>query len=44
MSADLNTILPEIILAIYQSAWTGRTVSLPLTRDPRIPAEMRRKK
>ena len=34
----------EIILAIYQSSWTGKTVSLPLKRDPRIPAEVRRKK
>ncbi|MBQ18982.1 MAG: oxidoreductase [Planctomycetaceae bacterium] len=34
----------EIILAIYQSAWTGRKVSLPLKRDPRIPAAVRRKK
>ena len=24
----------EIILAIYQSAWTGKRVSLPLARDP----------
>ncbi len=28
----------EIILAIYQSAWTGRKVSLPLERDPQRPA------
>ncbi len=28
----------EIILAIYQSSWTGRRVSLPLKRDPRRPA------
>ena len=34
----------EIILAIYQSSWTGKTVSLPLKRDPRIPAELRRKR
>jgi len=34
----------EIILAIYQSSWTGKTVTLPLARDPRIPAELRRKK
>ena len=34
----------EIILAIYQSAWTGKTVSLPLKRDPTIPAKFRRKK
>ena len=34
----------EIILAIYQSAWTGKTVSLPLKRDPTIPARFRRKK
>ncbi|MEZ6059562.1 MAG: Gfo/Idh/MocA family oxidoreductase [Planctomycetaceae bacterium] len=27
----------EIILAIYQSAWTGRTVKLPLSGDPRRP-------
>ncbi len=34
----------EIILAIYQSSWTGRKVSLPLKRDPRIPAALRGKK
>jgi UDP-N-acetyl-2-amino-2-deoxyglucuronate dehydrogenase len=27
----------EIILAIYQSAWTGKRVTLPLTRDPKRP-------
>jgi len=27
----------EIILAIYQSSWTGKQVSLPLKRDPKIP-------
>lgn len=27
----------EIILAIYQSAWTGRKVSLPLLSDPQRP-------
>ena len=27
----------EIILAIYQSSWTGRRVSLPLARDPDRP-------
>ena len=27
----------EIILAIYQSAWTGKTVRLPLKRDPKPP-------
>ncbi|MFP6702401.1 MAG: Gfo/Idh/MocA family oxidoreductase [Planctomycetaceae bacterium] len=34
----------EIILAIYQSAWTRKTVSMPLKRDPRIPAKAKRKK
>jgi len=28
----------ELILAIYQSSWTGKRVSLPLKRDPRRPA------
>ena len=28
----------EIILAIYESSWTGRRVSLPLKRDPDRPA------
>lgn len=28
----------EIILAIYQSSWTGKRVQLPLTRDPKRPA------
>ena len=37
IQADLTVILPEIILAIYQSSWTGKQVSLPLKRDPRIP-------
>jgi len=27
----------EIILAIYQSSWTGKRVDLPLKRDPRRP-------
>ena len=27
----------ELILAIYQSAWTGKRVALPLKRDPRRP-------
>ena len=27
----------EIILAIYQSSWTGKRVSLPLKRDPSRP-------
>ncbi len=27
----------EIILAIYQSSWTGKRVKLPLARDPRRP-------
>ena len=27
----------ELILAIYQSQWTGRRVSLPLTQDPERP-------
>ena len=27
----------EIILAIYQSCWTGRRVTLPLKRDPKRP-------
>ena len=27
----------EIILAIYQSAWTGKRVSLPLAKDPKRP-------
>ncbi len=34
----------EIILAIYQSSWTGKRVSLPLKRDPKIPAELRKGK
>ncbi|MEX0717487.1 MAG: Gfo/Idh/MocA family oxidoreductase [Planctomycetaceae bacterium] len=34
----------EIILAIYQSAWTGKAVQLPLKRDPKIPAEKLGKK
>jgi len=29
----------EIILAIYQSSWTGRRVELPLKRDPKRPAK-----
>jgi len=29
----------EIILAIYQSAWTGRRVTLPLPGDPQRPAQ-----
>ena len=33
----------EIILAIYQSAWTGKKVTLPLKRDPRIPASQKKK-
>ena len=28
----------EIILAIYQSAWTGKAVKLPLAKDPKRPA------
>ena len=28
----------EIILAIYQSAWTGKRVTLPLLKDPKHPA------
>jgi UDP-N-acetyl-2-amino-2-deoxyglucuronate dehydrogenase len=28
----------EIILAIYQSSWTGKRVSLPLAKDPKRPA------
>lgn len=28
----------EIILAIYQSAWTGKSVKLPLAKDPKRPA------
>lgn len=28
----------EIILAIYQAAWTGKTVKLPLAKDPKRPA------
>ncbi len=28
----------EIILAIYESAWTGKKVTLPLKRDPQRPA------
>ena len=28
----------EIILAIYQSSWTGKRVALPLSRDPKRPA------
>jgi len=27
----------EIILAIYQSNWTGKKAALPLTKDPRRP-------
>ncbi|MCA9040363.1 MAG: Gfo/Idh/MocA family oxidoreductase [Planctomycetaceae bacterium] len=27
----------EIILAIYQSSWTGKKVTLPLKKDPKIP-------
>jgi predicted dehydrogenase len=27
----------EIILAIYQAAWTGKTVKLPLAKDPKRP-------
>ena len=33
----------EIILAIYQSSWTGKKVTLPLKRDPRIPAAHKKK-
>jgi len=29
----------EIILAIYQAAWTGRTVKLPLAKDPKRSAK-----
>ncbi len=29
----------EIVLAIYQSAWTGKRVTLPLTKDPKRPSE-----
>lgn len=29
----------EIILAIYQSAWTGKAVKLPLAKDPKRPSE-----
>ena len=28
----------EIVLAIYQSAWTGKRVSLPLEKDPKRPS------
>jgi UDP-N-acetyl-2-amino-2-deoxyglucuronate dehydrogenase len=28
----------EIILAIYQSSWTGKRVALPLSKDPKRPA------
>ena len=28
----------EIVLAIYQSAWTGKRVTLPLPKDPKNPA------
>ncbi|MCA9015819.1 MAG: gfo/Idh/MocA family oxidoreductase, partial [Planctomycetaceae bacterium] len=34
----------EIILAIYQSSWTGKQVSLPLKRDPKIPKTNVKKK
>ncbi len=34
----------EIILAIYQSAWTGKAVKLPLAKDPKRPAEWSPKK
>src|SRR5690606_21490169 len=27
----------ELILAIYESSWTGRRVSLPLSADPKRP-------
>ena len=27
----------EIILAIYQSSWTGKRVTLPLKKDPKRP-------
>lgn len=33
----------EIILAIYQSAWTGKRVSLPLKSDPKIPAAAKKR-
>ena len=33
----------EIILAIYQSAWTGKAVKLPLAKDPKRPAGVRPK-
>ena len=29
----------ELILAIYQSSWTGKRVSLPLPKDPEIPGK-----
>jgi len=32
----------EIILAIYQSSWTGKQVSLPLKRDPKIPGKKKK--
>ncbi|QDU80407.1 1,5-anhydro-D-fructose reductase [Polystyrenella longa] len=31
----------EIILAIYQSSWTGKKVTLPLKRDPKIPEALK---
>ena len=34
----------EIILAIYQASWTNKTVKLPLKKDPKIPAELLKKK
>ena len=34
----------EIILAIYQSAWTGKAVKMPLAKDPKRPAEASAKK
>lgn len=33
----------EIILAIYQSSWTGKRVPLPLKKDPKRPAAAKKK-
>ncbi|MGE3315572.1 MAG: Gfo/Idh/MocA family protein [Planctomycetaceae bacterium] len=34
----------EIILAIYQSSWTGKRVQLPLKKDPKRPASAKKGK
>lgn len=37
ITGDEGRVAVEIVLAIYQSAWTGKKVTLPLAKDPKRP-------